>query len=34
VGILAHAMTAAAMDNSPEFKAHIRLPEDELFPDD
>lgn len=31
VGAIAHAMTAAAIDNEPEFKSYIRLPEEKLF---
>jgi hypothetical protein len=31
VGILAHVMTAAAIDNAAEFKAHIRLSETQLL---
>jgi hypothetical protein len=33
-GIIAHVMTAAAIDNIGEFKAYIRLPEHELLEDD
>jgi hypothetical protein len=33
VGILAHVMTAAAIDNAGEFKAHIRLSETSLLDD-
>jgi hypothetical protein len=33
-GVLAHVITAAALGNDGEFKAHIRLPEEELFPED
>jgi len=34
VGIIAHVMTAAAIDNAEEFRAQIRLSETELFADD